>query len=259
MNLCKCGCGAEVNNEYKKGHWGKGKKYSPERCAAVRAALQIYYTPEVRQEYANRMRKNMKLCWDDPGYRERKSAWIKKLDKKQWQDPEFRQKQADGVAASWNKPGVKDRRTVEMSKRMILKWGEDSYRLLKSEQGKMQWKNLDDAAKEKWLKKILTLPKPNKTEQMLADLISDNSLPFKYVGDGQFILGGKVPDFLNINGRKQVLELYGDYWHAGEDPQDRIDYFKEYGFDCLVIWEHELKDKDAVIDKIKEFSLPLMA
>lgn len=97
--------------------------------------------------------------------------------------------------------------------------------------------------------------KPNKTELAL-DALLEELLPgeYKYVGDGEFILGGKCPDWLNINGQKKLIELFGDYWHQGEDPQGKIDHYKQYGFDCLVIWESELKDDQSkVLQKVKTF------
>ena len=48
-------------------------------------------------------------------------------------------------------------------------------------------------------------------------------------------------------------EVFGDYWHRGQNPQDRIDTFKPFGFETLVIWERELNDIDAVAEKIREF------
>jgi len=76
--------------------------------------------------------------------------------------------------------------------------------------------------------------KPNKLEILFGDLL-DLILPneYKYVGDGQFILAGKCPDFLNVNGQKKLIEVFGDYWHADENPQDRIDLFAEYGYATL--------------------------
>jgi len=96
--------------------------------------------------------------------------------------------------------------------------------------------------------------KPNKPEKFLTNLL-DQLFPneYKYVGDFQFFLGGKNPDFMNINGSKSLIELYGYYWHKNDDPQDRIDHFKQFGFDTLVIWEKELKDQDALINKLREF------
>ena len=49
------------------------------------------------------------------------------------------------------------------------------------------------------------------------------------------------------------MEFFGDYWHRGEDPQERINLFSRYGYKCLVIWEHELKQPEQVVGCIAEF------
>ena len=103
---------------------------------------------------------------------------------------------------------------------------------------------------ESWTKK------PSQLEKDITNIVQ-NLLPNEYKYNGNFELGitigGKIPDFVNINGKKKAIDAFGDYWHEGEDPQIRIDLFKEYGWDLLVIWEHELKDRDAVIQKILKF------
>lgn len=98
--------------------------------------------------------------------------------------------------------------------------------------------------------------RPNRLEQKLIDIVQKNDLPFKYVGNWEFILGGKCPDFLNINGKKQLIELFGNYWHtlkARETVEQRLGYFKQYGFDTLVIWQDELKNGNAVAERIRAF------
>jgi len=223
------------NPEYRK----RMALLEPIRLKKLRVALQDYYTPEVRQEYAESMAQKAKKCWQDPSFRAKKVAWINELVKVQWQDPEFRQKQAAGVSSKWKDPSSRPQRCTEISERMILKWKDESY---KNEQ----------------VSRLIFVGhhfgKPNKAEKILIDLIDDNKLPFKYVGDGSLIIGGKNPDFFNINGKKQLLELFGGYWHRGQNPQDRISCFKEYGFDCLVIWESELKEKDKVVEKLANFA-----
>lgn len=96
--------------------------------------------------------------------------------------------------------------------------------------------------------------KPNKPEQALNKLLQ-NLFPneYKYVGDFQFFIGSKNPDFMNTNGKKFLIELYGDYWHRNDNPQDRIDYFKNFGFDTFIIWEHELKDQEVLKSKLQNF------
>lgn len=112
---------------------------------------------------------------------------------------------------------------------------------------KEQWQSPDFVAKmiKRWHST------PNCKEQFLGLLLGKD---YKYVGNGDVIIGGKNPDFINVNGQKKVIELYGDYWHRGQNPQDRIDHFKKYGFDCLIIWEKELKDVVQVNEKIVNFS-----
>jgi G:T-mismatch repair DNA endonuclease (very short patch repair protein) len=95
---------------------------------------------------------------------------------------------------------------------------------------------------------------PNKPEQKLIDFFKEQNLPYRYTGDGSFSIGNKVPDFVNINGEKKAVDLFGDYWHnpdvranlgkSPESEEDRIAKFKEYGWDLVVIWEHTLKDKN---------------
>lgn len=98
---------------------------------------------------------------------------------------------------------------------------------------------------------------PNKLEQKVIELIQEMELPYKYVGDGQVILNGYNPDFINTNGKKKVIEVFGDYWH-GDKAQDwhegelgRMMLYGSLGFDCLIVWESELKDKEALARRIR--------
>jgi hypothetical protein len=136
---------------------------------------------------------------------------------------------------------MKKTRTIEhkknISKASIRRWQDSVYR-------------------EKILLNLLkSKDSPNKTERRLNDILQQ-ILPdeYKYVGDGEFFLARKCPDFMNINGKKKLIELFGDYWHKDENPQNRIDLFKEYGYNTLVVWEKELKDLERLKSKVLEFS-----
>lgn len=96
--------------------------------------------------------------------------------------------------------------------------------------------------------------KPTKPEGILIRLIEEHHLPFKYVGDGQVVLGGKCPDFININGKKQVIEMFGTYWHPIFDVARKKEHYCQYGFDTLVIWEDELKNEETTLKKIQRFA-----
>lgn len=127
-----------------------------------------------------------------------------------------------------------------------------AYKDKKSEEGLAHWRDSEFTENMKVARNI----RPNKPEQLILDYLNEN-LPGEwiYTGDFSFFLGGKNPDFLNINGRKLLIELFGDYWHEGHNPQDRIDFFGELGFDTLVIWESELYSSPVdVMERIVKFT-----
>lgn len=107
--------------------------------------------------------------------------------------------------------------------------------------------------------------KPNKPEIKLTKILNDTCYGhFKYNGD--YSLGvsfdGLVPDYWNVNGQKKVIELFGDYWHSekvqGHSKEvEEITTKQRYakcGIDCLIIWEHELKEVDKLKNKIIQFT-----
>ena len=100
---------------------------------------------------------------------------------------------------------------------------------------------------------------PNKPEKVLIKLLN-KILPneYKFVGDGNVILGGFCPDFINCNGQKKIIELFGDYWHtlpkAKIKDKYRLETYKKYGYKTFVIWQHELKNLNKVKNKILEFN-----
>jgi len=105
--------------------------------------------------------------------------------------------------------------------------------------------------------------KPNKTEMKLLKIIKKNKFPFRYCGDGQIFVNGRIPDFINYNGKKKVIELFGRYWHdpnVNQNISERSTYaktmkhYKKYGFDCLIIWEEELINEKEILQKIERFS-----
>jgi hypothetical protein len=101
---------------------------------------------------------------------------------------------------------------------------------------------------------------PNKPETIIGNML-DNLFPnnWKFVGDGSVVIEGYNPDFININGKKQIIEFFGDYWHGEkartyqETEPGRIELFKKYGYNTLVIWGKELKHPETVMSKIREF------
>lgn len=105
--------------------------------------------------------------------------------------------------------------------------------------------------------------KPNKPEKFLTKLLQ-KLFPnqWKYVGDFKFWIDGANPDFININGQKKIIELFGNYWHSEEvtntpvklHMQKRRDHFAKYGFQTLIIWERELDNKSKLEKRLFQFN-----
>jgi len=127
------------------------------------------------------------------------------------------------------------------------------------------WNTIE--GKERIATKILqaNVEKPNGLERKCMDLFGKESLwMFHYVGDGTLWISGMNPDFINID-KKQIIEAYGCFWHCckkcghlnrGRRRQNdtlRINKFKKLGYSVLVIWEHELKNSEKTMLRIKKF------
>jgi hypothetical protein len=120
------------------------------------------------------------------------------------------------------------------------------------------WK--DPKYREKVIKNTLksTLKRPTHFEKKIIDLCSDHGLPFKYIGDGQVIIAGKNPDFMETNGRKLLIETYGKYWHPIDYEETRFKLFAKYGFRTLFLNDDSLIGdnwKEICLRKIKNFLL----
>ena len=96
---------------------------------------------------------------------------------------------------------------------------------------------------------------PNHLERLFIKLTPDC---VRFVGDGSWwrkLLNGKYknPDF-KVTGQNKVIELFGDYWHRNDSPQELIDLYNQIGIACLVFWEHELYDQsELVVNKVLNF------
>jgi hypothetical protein len=166
------------------------------------------------------------------GFGEAVSKGVKKL----WQDPVFKTRQLQG----------RSKGDIKRSQAMKKIWMNDCHRKIATKcWDDIQWKeNL--LHKQRQGRNI----RPNKPEKIILDILQ---ILFPNEWKYTFIINGKNPDFVNVNGQKKIIELFGDYWHKGQDPQDRIDVFKSFGWDTLIIWERELKNIADVKIKIMDF------
>jgi len=112
------------------------------------------------------------------------------------------------------------------------------------------WKNPNYLAKQI----AASHKRKNKTETWLEFFLNEHfPNEWKFVGDFTFMIGGKSPDFIYLKGKKLIIELWGNFWHKDDNPQDRIDVFTPFGYRTLIIWERELKHKFSLNIKIRKF------
>lgn len=160
---------------------------------------------------------------------------------------------------------VRERKANLVSAKSRARWQNPEYQARLSRSQKIaqrkKWENPEFVAKM-----LASLNrKPTKPEKILIDILNKDLPDFKYNGDFSLgvILGRLIPDFINVNGRKEVIEVLGDYFHSSEVIRSRwqgselgkVMIYNSLGYKCLVIWEHELKQltEDEIIDKVKSF------
>lgn len=92
--------------------------------------------------------------------------------------------------------------------------------------------------------------------EILFGMLLEENFPntWRYNGRGGLVLGKYIPDFVRKNGTKQVIEVFGMYWHPESDEEVKKDIYKKFGYDCLVIWDYDIWiDNPKVIDLISSF------
>jgi len=102
------------------------------------------------------------------------------------------------------------------------------------------------------VRKMLTRRTPTSLEMKFLGIIEKNNLPYKFVGDGSFMIGRKNPDFININREKIAIEVYARYYklrHAEtvqEWKEERQKVFREYGWEAIFFDETQVKEKNVL-------------
>ena len=102
----------------------------------------------------------------------------------------------------------------------------------------------DNDHKEEMIKAILKglIKRPTSLEKEMIDIIKRNDLPYKYTGNGSFLIGYKNPDFININGEKKLIEVGNTYHHDENYAKERSAHFAKYGWRSYIFIENKLNE-----------------
>ena len=219
----------------------------------------------------------VKRQWLDPAFRKMRSEKAKEL----WTNADFRKHMSRTISAwatdQWaNNAPYRHNRIQEYKRRwanpifkakMMTKFHHPLYKDRHREQAKRLWS--DPSYREKTVRAIMkaTLRRPTKPEVILNKSL-ESIYPGEFVYNGNnagVVLGKCIPAFVNINGKKQVIDLFGCYWHCCKvcgykDRQQRrskdnarLKSLHELGWNSLVIWEHELTDILKLKNKLQRF------
>lgn len=212
------------------------KRYSDpkERIKTGLAARNVYIKdPTLRVRQADNARARIE---NDPTI----LKVLKEASKKYWQDPIHNEECSRRFKKMWLDPA---KRKKMIATRKEFWQDKDNPEFIQMRKNMMAGMNL----------------RPNKPETIVLNILDANyPSQWKYTGDGQIIIGGLNPDFINVNGQKLIIECFGDYWHTQKlKPyrvnEGRVDVYAEYGYKTLIIWERETKNIDALKHKISSF------
>lgn len=267
--VCKCGCGKETKNgkEFIKGHsiiyfnntHNRSGENNPAKRPEVREKIRQYQLthtnsskkPEVREKIKQSI---IKLC--------KTKEHINNIingTKKAMQRPDVKEKLKNRIYHK--KPDALKNHETCINCGKIFISPKSSHRLFCSRSCAATGKhNVNYGNKFKILNALNKnydfqikrhqgiKSKPTKPEIKLTEWLKP--LGFTYVGDGKIIINYRNPDFINQE-HKLIIELFGDYWHKKEEEQKRKEIFSKTGYQTLIIWEHELKDKQALMQKVE--------
>jgi len=246
---------------------------SPEsRAKRSASSKRMWQDPTYRENLTNKHR----LLWQDPEFREMMIAASNTDDLKvqrgrvttrrlleAWKDPDYRAKMSQASKEYFDThPEAREEKRKSSSEARLKDWQRPEYRELQKKLAKERWQ--DQAYVSKLMKALNA--SPNQVEGRIIRICEEHNLEFKYNGDFSLgvVLNGLIPDMVNVNGKKQVIEILGDYFHSPEMIGDRkkgsaegkIEVYSELGFKCLILWESEIKSMsdNQIFEKIRTFS-----
>ena len=215
---------------------GQKKRYSnpKERERQAAKSKELWSKKEYRELQIN----TQKQKWEDPKYRAERMLDF---------TPERRLTQSITATKLWEDPRFRDKVLLKRNEKIRR----PEVRSKNSKGVKLAWQNPDYVAAQMRARGC----KPNKVELLLQNILNKYFCgKWIYTGDGktkEAIIGGKCPDFWDED--CELIELFGIYWHQGENPQNKVNHYLNYGFKCLVVWENEIKDEEMLAQKITEW------
>ena len=146
---------------------------------------------------------------------------------------------------------------------ILTEKGKQTLQKVWSNNGKKTWFRKSKKEKIQWNRKMRSSQflRPNKPESILKNIFKQHKLQYKYTGAGDFWIDKINPDFVNCNGKKIIIEVFGNYWHNLDKikikDQKKLKILKKYGWNRVVLWEKEIYNLPAkkILNRIKKMEV----
>lgn len=233
-NICKCGCNQLITYKY------HHKYHNPEFISGHQNYGRII-TKEATQKRIATKKKNGILC----NFKDVDLSLAKRMYGEGYSLTDVAKKfrlRYETLSKKFKQNNISIRKNSQFSAITLQR---------KSKYLKSFWQIKSN--KEKRIKQVLKglFKNPTSYEKKVIDVINKYNLPYRYTGDGGFLIGHKSPDFVNFNGEKICLEIrshkINQTWAKISDEEyisNRINHFKRYGWECKVLVIDNPDEKD---------------
>lgn len=252
-------------NKGKKGlqvAWHKGKTgvYSEEALEKMRNAK---LGKHLRKEHKEKISlANLGKHSESPNKEAKEKMRLSHL--KMWEDENYRKHMSEvhlGIIP-WNKGKINIYSDEILEKMRVSHLENPTKYWLGKKRSKEDREKMSEAAKGRrftveTLKKILCGRTPTSLEVKFQKIVDKYNLPYKYVGDGSFIVDRYNPDFINTNNKKIAIEVYAGYYKKRnisiEDWKiKRSEVFRQYGWQVIYFDETEVNEENILNELCKE-------
>jgi predicted DNA-binding protein YlxM (UPF0122 family) len=164
-------------------------------------------------------------------------------------------------------PFKKNMATPSKNNKLTKRWRENmsKSKIKLFKEGKF----IQPMANPKSLKKLMRAIhlSPNKTEKKLIELIKKYNLSYQFNDkEHRIIIGQKIPDFYDVDGKNNLIEVFGEPWHDPKKAFKKLpfrktypgtkQYYRRLNYNCLIIWYKEFtkaKWEERILNKIQKF------
>jgi len=254
--LCKCGCEKFCKRNYVKGHNRKGcslSELTKKKIGETNRKVGTYILSEERKLELKVYRKNKKSHRKgltlEQEYGKEKALEIRKRSSLSHKNKKPTYQFIKG-GIPWNK----NKNMIDLVPNYVNPFAGKKHTEKSKEKISLKFKG--KKLSKEHIRKSLIRREKSSLEIKFENIIDKNNLPYKFVGNGEFFIERKNPDFVNTNGEKIAIEVYCrkhkemfrnktiEIW-----KQERSEIFNQYGWNLLFFDETQVTE-DKVLSVI---------